>query len=116
MKTELTQRELIQAMRRKNHKLERDGEYWTEEDKEKLYGMFEQGCGISEIAIALQRTEQAVIQQIEKMNLYNRSKYIPKNKCKSICICLCKDCTLGPKDSPNCKYACHTKEDKPNVQ
>lgn len=116
MKTELTQRELIQAMRRKNHKLERDGDYWTEEDKETLYNMFEQGYGISEIAIALQRTEQAVIQQIEKMNLYNRSKYIPKSKRKPLCGCLCKDCTLGPKDSPNCKYACQTKEVTPNVQ
>lgn len=116
MKTELTQRELIQAMRRKNHKLERDGEYWTEEDKEKLYGMFEQGCGISEIAIALQRTEQAVIQQIEKMNLYNRSKYIPKSKRKTVSECLCKDCASAPKDSPNCKYVCQCKEVKPNVQ
>lgn len=116
MKTELTQRELIQAMRRKNHKLERDGEYWTEEEKEKLYSMFEQGCGISEIAIALQRTEQAVIQQIEKMNLYNRSKYIPKNKRTSAGTCLCKDCPFGPKDGPNCKYVCQYKEVKSNVQ
>ena len=103
MNSELNQKETVQSMRRKTCKLEREGDYWTEEDKELLYTLFESGVGITEIAITLQRTEPAVIQQIEKMNLYNRGKYIPKKKHIGSYGCQCSSCPHGPRDSASCQ-------------
>ena len=37
--------------------------------------MFLEGVGITEMAVILQRSETAIIQQIEKMNLYDRKLY-----------------------------------------
>lgn len=49
---------------------ERSGEYWgdTEREQLKLYFLIE-GRGISEIALLLQRSENAVIQQLIAMDL-----------------------------------------------
>ena len=59
----------VKNMRKSAVRLERQGDYWSEEDKENLSKMFFEGVGITEMAVILQRSETAIIQQIEKMNL-----------------------------------------------
>lgn len=76
-------RESIQSLRNRCSHLEREGDYWTSEEKDHLRAMFHEGIGISEMAIRLQRTEPAVIQQIEKMDLYRRKAW-PKRRKRAI--------------------------------
>ena len=64
--------EMIRALRNRTTKLQREGDYWDQEEIEKLKDMFNEGVGISDIALQLQRTEPAVQQQIEKLDLYRR--------------------------------------------
>ena len=64
-------------------RMDREGDYWIEEEKEQLVKLFRQGEGITAIAIRLQRTEPAIMQQIEKMDLYRR-KEVPTCKQKSL--------------------------------
>lgn len=92
----------VQAMRSRALTLEREGEYWTEEEKHRLQLMFEAGIGITQMACTLRRSEAAVLQQIEKMDLYNR-KSNPRRRCavrKQSC-CLCSVCTCDPQLCPN---------------
>lgn len=64
----------VKNMRKRTTKMEREGDYWTEKDKELLVRLFEAGVGITEISLQLQRTEPAVQQQIEKLDLYQRKE------------------------------------------
>ena len=57
-------------MRENSGRLEHEGDYWTKEESLRLSDLFFLGKGITEIAILLQRTEPAVMQQIMKQNLY----------------------------------------------
>lgn len=70
----------VKNMRKSAVRLERQGDYWSEEDKENLSKMFFEGVGITEMAVILQRSETAIIQQIEKMNLYDRRLYPARQK------------------------------------
>lgn len=82
----------IKNMRQRTTRLEREGDYWTDEEKRQLRIMFEQGIGITEMAVRLQRSEPAIYQQIEKMDLYGR-KTKPKRKTKQKePSCLCNRC------------------------
>lgn len=74
--------------------------------------LFAQGVGISEIAVLLQQTEPAVIQQIEKMDLYQRREYPTRrrNEAKPP-VCLCKDCKLDRSCCPRCNQYLAAKED-----
>lgn len=49
--------ECVKNLRNRNSRLEREGDYWSPEEKERLMEMFYEGIGLSEIAIRLQRTE-----------------------------------------------------------
>ena len=60
--------EQIQAMRQRTGQMGREGTYWTNDDKENLKTLFYQNTGITEIALILQRTEVAVMQQIQSLN------------------------------------------------
>lgn len=71
--------EAIKNMRNRGIRLDREGDIWSQDEKDRLEELFYEGVGISEIAIRLQRTEPAVIQQIEKMDLYQRKSY-PKRR------------------------------------
>ena len=62
----------VMNMRNRTVRLERQGDYWTKDEKEQLRTMFKEGIGITEMALTLQRTEPAIIQQIEKEDLYHR--------------------------------------------
>ena len=65
--------EMIKSLRNRTVRLEHEGDYWTADENERLKSMFSDNIGISEISLTLQRTEQAVMQQIEKMDLYGRN-------------------------------------------
>jgi len=89
--------EAVKSMRNRTVRMDREGDYWTEEEKEQLLKLFREGEGITAIAIKLQRTEPAIMQQIEKMDLYRR-KEAPirrKSDLKSP-ACLCDNCKLDP--------------------
>ena len=56
--------EAVTSMRNRTVRMDREGDYWTEEEKEQLVKLFREGEGITAIAIRLQRTEPAIMQQI----------------------------------------------------
>ncbi len=85
----------IKNMRNRTVRLEREGDYWKDDEKDQLISLFYDGIGLSEIAVILQRTEPAIIQQAEKLDLYQR-KAAPvrrKNQAKEP-QCLCSSCSL----------------------
>ena len=87
--------DLLIALRNGEIPSERSGEYWEEGEKKKLEQMFWAGVGISEIAVDLQRSENAVIQQLLLMRVLtprqsmrqsgDRRKRCPR--CHSGCPC-----------------------------
>ena len=92
-------------MRRRTVRLDREGDYWTDEEKQKLVQKFMEGEGITAIALELQRSEPAIYQMIEKLDLYNRKsqpqrrKPLPKPP-----TCLCENCFVDRACCPNCKH------------
>ncbi len=89
--------EVVKCIRNRTVRLEREGDYWEDEEKDQLVRMFHDGVGITEMAMALQRTEPAIIQQVEKLDLYQRkaSPIRRKNQTKAP-QCLCTACSLDP--------------------
>ena len=90
--------ESVKSMRNRTVRLDRHGDYWTEEEKEALAQKFHDGEGITAMALELQRTESAVIQQIEAMDLFGRKK---KNSTSKHPCCLCANCKLDPAACPH---------------
>lgn len=66
--------EIVRNMRNRTSRMEREGDYWDEAEKEQLVHLFKGNIGITEIAVQLQRTEPAVFQQIEKKTLSANGK------------------------------------------
>lgn len=91
-------------MRRRTTKLERAGDYWSQQEVDQLKMFFSEGVGITGMAIHLQPTEPAVIQQIEKLDLCQR-KNIPhcrRKACHNRRIS-CSTCPVAPCPCPNRK-------------
>lgn len=93
------------SMRTGEIKMKRDREYWSNEEREKMQFLFENGISVNEIAIMLERTEAAVYQQIERMKLYARNPFatrkrtaVPKEP-----VCLCDTCSCDRSLCPRCK-------------
>ena len=88
-------RQSVIIMRNKNEKMDREGEYWTDEERRYLQQLFDSGTGLTLIAMLLQRTELAVIQQAQLMDLFTpphkKRKYGPRPP-----RCLCHNCKLDP--------------------
>lgn len=90
-------REAVRNMRHSPASLERRGDYWSEEDKGKLSEMFFDNVGITEMAVILQRSETAIMQQIEKQDLYDRKLYPTRQRNNSVpSKCLCEVCVADP--------------------
>ena len=99
--TEDAFQEAIRNIRNNLSRLERAGDYWSEEDRERLKQMFGEGIGISEIAIRLQRTEPAVFQQSEKMDLFHRKDRPRRRKgSQRSCKCHCSTCGVDKRCCP----------------
>lgn len=64
--------ESVINMRKRTVRLDRKGDYWTDEEKELLLKKFQEGEGITAMALAFQRTECAVMNQIEEQDLFGR--------------------------------------------
>lgn len=90
--------ESVKNMRNRTVRLDREGDYWTAEERESLAQKFHDGMGITAIALELQRTESAVIQQIEAMDLFGRKKKTSSPKQPR---CLCSSCQLDPALCPH---------------
>ena len=76
--------EAVTSMRNRTVRLDREGE------------------GITAIAIRLQRTEPAIMQQIEKMDLYRRKESPARRRSThKHPACLCDNCQLDPASCPN---------------
>ena len=94
--------ESVKNMRNRTVRLDREGDYWTAEEKEALIQKFNEGEGITAIAIRLQRTEPAIMQQIEKMDLYRRKEAPVRRKSEpKPPTCLCDNCKLDPASCPH---------------
>lgn len=113
MITETNFTQTVRNMRRRTTKLEREGDYWSPQEIDQLKTSFHEGVGITEMAIRLQRTEPAVIQQIEKLDLYRR-KDNPRRRKKphQDCRISCSACPVDPCPCPNCQRDRGCKEGK----
>ena len=92
------QRDLLIAIREGKIPSERSGEYWSDAEKGELRRLFMEGVGISQIALILQRSENAVVQQLIVLSLLTppgSSRGLKKNEPK----CRCPEC-----DGKNCPY------------
>lgn len=89
--------QIIVGMRNRNVRLENEGKFWTEEDRQKLKDSYDSGIGITEIAYTQGRSETAVFQQIDKMGLF--SSPIKRSSGAKEPKCLCANCKV-------CKNLC----------
>ena len=94
---------LQQSLRelRSHRKLpDREREYWSDEEREDLSRKFNEGAGISEIAVALRRSEPAIMQQIEKLDLFDRKENPRRQRVARQLNCLCGRCGNDPTSCP----------------
>ena len=89
------QKERIRILRQRTDRLEHEGDFWTKDEIKMLVNGFHDCVGITEMADLLQRTEPAVMQQIEKMDLYHRKDNPKRRKKKKQARCLCDRCRIG---------------------
>ena len=69
MENTITQSELLISIRTGELSSERSKEYWSDAERDELRRLYWEGTGISEIALLLQRSENAIIQQLISMFL-----------------------------------------------
>ena len=101
--SDLNRTEQIKALRSRAVRPKRENTYWSSTECEFLRTMYAEGTGISDITLALQRSETAVMQQILKINYFNRQDYPLRKKKKPRYYCLCKKCKLPEWECPNCE-------------
>lgn len=82
----------IIAMRTEGKGLENNNQYWSEADKMCLIHYFNEGVGISEMALKMGRSELAIVQQLMKDRMFEhetkpRCRHTKKND-----RCLCEKC------------------------
>lgn len=82
----------IGRMRNNAIPIERNGDYWSKEECEKVAELFYQNYGITEIALNMQRTERAIYQQIIKQELFEaKNRKCQERKVK----CICSKCPVS---------------------
>ena len=97
----------IIAMRTTGAGLEKDGLVWSDEDKRKVEDLFHTGAGISEIALLMQRSEPAVLQQLVKEKFFqNETKSRTRTKREQ--SCLCPNCASYETCKQNQQQVCET--------
>ena len=102
------QNETVRSLRTRAIRPERDNEYWTVEERAKLENAFYEGAGLTEIALRHKRSELAVVQQIEKLDLYERKANPMRRKSAKSHCCLCSVCQAPEGLCPmvcNCKMS-----------
>ncbi len=86
----------IRKLREQN--IDRQGEYWSEEERNMLEKMFYECAGISEMAVFFQRSEVAIINQLNLMGMFQKVRR-PKEKEHG---CRCPGCEFYG----NCERKC----------
>ena len=93
------------AMRNGEIKMKKDRDYWSDDERQTLRIEFGIGTPVNEIALRLERSETAVYQQIQQMDLYIRApentrkrRSVPKEH-----VCLCSVCSCDRSLCPLCK-------------
>ena len=91
----------LAALRSGERPCGRSGQYWSKEEREKAICSFETGVGLSDLALELNRTELAVVQELKKAGAFenqtrrrdrNQPKYQDgKDRCRCP-NCLTFDC------------------------
>lgn len=66
--------ENINNMRARTVRLDRAGDTWEPKETEELIKKFREGEGVTAIAMVLNRSEPAIMQQIEALDLYGRKQ------------------------------------------
>ncbi len=66
MRSEEAFQESVRSMRNQTLRADRAGDYWTDDEKNRLRILFDSGVGITEIALELGRTEPAFISRSRK--------------------------------------------------
>lgn len=84
--TELT--ELVKAMRQRTIIMDREGTFWTDEEKRFLKNSFDHGEDPRVVAVKLHRTEEAIWKQMEKLYRQARPHKSKAGKC------LCHKCKV----------------------
>ena len=100
MNHKIDTKELLKSIRNRQTYLENEGNYWSDDERKKLDDLYNDGVGISEIALELERTEQAVFVQIN-LNRGNRGDTVRKCSSAKHHKCLCTECEIG---IDNCTY------------
>lgn len=95
----LIRNEQIIAIRQQLISNERHREYWSDEEKNQLRDMFENGIGITEMALMLQRSEMAIVNQLNALGLFRKCR-APKKVKKE---CLCSQCSHYGECTNACK-------------
>ena len=90
MKMEYNRKELLKAIRENTVVPARNGEYWKEDERQLLVSMYNDGVGISELALYFQRSENGIIQQLTALGVMRAPKE-RRTYCK-VPRCLCYKC------------------------
>lgn len=106
MNNSYDQQELMKAFRQGALIPEHSREYWNDEERRKLNNLYVAGIGISEIAMELQRSEMAVIQQLIGFGLLKTPgrERGPRRKNPH---CLCEGCLLRENCDHSPKEDCY---------
>ena len=101
MRSEEVFQESVRSMCHQTLRADRAGDYWTDDEKNRLRILFDSGVGMTEIALELGQTEPAVYQQIEKLDLYGRKQNPQRQRNgKKPPECLCGRCGNDPTSCP----------------
>lgn len=94
--------------------MDREKEIWTADEQQRLIELFQEGIGVSELAVRLRRSERAISKRIEQLRLYGQKR--PRRECtKQLKGCLCpncsiqNDCAYRNEESADIKPALHGK-------
>ena len=95
----ITKKDLLKCYRDGILLPEQDGKQWTQHERDRLVTLYDDGWGISEMALDLQRTENGIVNQLICMNRLipprSRRKRSPRKKSHK-----CKGCPYNcPKGS-----------------
>ena len=85
--------EQIKEMRRNSSFSQHNKDYWSEKNDKDLARMYDEGYGISEIAVEMGRTENSISKRIKDLKL-DEKRYNTKPKKSKPVECLCDKCDL----------------------
>ena len=105
MSNKSNRKELLRAIRGTEVMPARNGEYWRDDERNQLKKLYNEGVGISEIALMLQRSENSIIQQLTYLEVLRAPK--PRKSYRKKPKCLCFKCELHA----ICPYAMEQREE-----